>query len=65
MLIWSILEIIKMRLQEQYLYECQNRIKYVEYLFDHTTKSSCTVINMVDFDIKSRFGQVDIVFLLQ
>lgn len=54
-----------MRLQEQYLYECQNRIKYVEYLFDHTTKSSYTVINMVDFDIKSRFGQVDIVFLLQ
>lgn len=44
---------------------CQNRIAYVEYLFYHTTKSSCTVINMVDFDIKSRFGQVDIVFLLQ
>lgn len=39
-------------------------MKYVEYLFDHTTKSSSTVINMIDFDIKSRFGQVDIVFLL-
>lgn len=31
----------------------------------YTTKSSSTVINMIDFDIKSRFGQVDIVYILQ
>lgn len=42
---------------------CQKRMKYVEYLFDHTTKSTSTVINMIDFDIKSRFGQVDIVYI--